>query len=97
QITALKLAGIASVDGGWLRVRNRIYERVFDDEWIRASMPGAEVRRQKQAFTKGFRRAAAVAAVVLLLIAVLLVDAVRQRNRAEEQRTIAEREEATNR
>jgi WD40 repeat protein len=89
-ISVLKLAGIARVEDGALRVRNRIYERVFDDEWIRASMPGAEVRRQRRAFTKGALRTAAAAGVVLLVIALLLVDAIRQRNRAEEQRAIAE-------
>src|SRR5262245_52788155 len=33
-----------------LAVRNRIYERVFDRRWVRARMPGDELRRQQAAF-----------------------------------------------
>jgi WD40 repeat protein len=89
-VTVLKLSGIARVTRGLLRVRNRIYERVFNEEWIRKEMPGAEVRRQRRAFTRGFLRAAAVGAVVLLAMTYLVVDAWRQRS-------IAEREQAINR
>jgi hypothetical protein len=40
-IDLLRLAGIARVAEGRLRVRNRIYERVFDREWIAQHMPDA--------------------------------------------------------
>jgi hypothetical protein len=37
---ALKLSGVVKPDqGGMLRVRNLIYERVFDQQWIREEMP----------------------------------------------------------
>jgi len=35
----LELSGLIGVEQGKLRVRNRIYERVFDDDWIKANMP----------------------------------------------------------
>jgi hypothetical protein len=34
---------------GHLQVRNPIYERVFDREWVLLHLPDAEVRRQKAA------------------------------------------------
>src|SRR5207247_6426117 len=47
---------------GELRVRNRIYDRVFDRAWIIAHMPDAELRRQRAAFRRGLWRAAWVSA-----------------------------------
>ncbi|MDA1276740.1 MAG: AAA-like domain-containing protein [Verrucomicrobia bacterium] len=38
-VTALGLSGITRVENGCLRVRNRIYERVFDHDWVMANMP----------------------------------------------------------
>ncbi len=35
----LRLSGISRKEGGHLRVRNRIYEEVFDPEWIQANQP----------------------------------------------------------
>jgi len=58
---ALKLSGLVEVDArGRLTVRNRIYARVFDPEWVRQEMPARGVR-------------AAVAAGVLLLLGSFLV------------------------
>ena len=37
----LRLSGITRAMEGRLRVRNRVYERVFDREWIKASRPDA--------------------------------------------------------
>src|SRR5262245_15297252 len=48
-VSVLRLSGIARVEEGRLRVRNRIYGRVFDREWAQATMPGAELRRQREA------------------------------------------------
>jgi hypothetical protein len=59
----LRLAGIVRPDAGVLLVRNRIYERVFDQEWVTAHMPGAELRRQREAFRRGVWRTATVAAI----------------------------------
>src|SRR5262245_10971943 len=83
--TALKLSGIARVENGRLRVRNRIYEGVFDREWVGTNMPDAEVRRQRAAYRRGLLRAAAIAVVIIAAVASLAVVAVRQRNRAQQQ------------
>ena len=49
-LTVLRLSGITRAKNGRLCVRNRIYERVFDGEWVKANLRGAEVRRQHAAF-----------------------------------------------
>jgi WD40 repeat protein len=54
NVTILQLAGITRARAGDLRVRNRIYESVFDRRWIRANMPDAELRRQRAAFRRAF-------------------------------------------
>ena len=59
----LKLAGIVRERDGQLAVRNRIYHTVFGRKWIRANMPGEEMRRQRAAFVRG-----ALAATVVGLI-----------------------------
>jgi WD40 repeat protein len=63
--------------------RNRIYERVFDRQWVRANMPDAEVRRQRAAFIKGVIRTAGLAVVVVAIVVSLAVSARRQADRAE--------------
>jgi WD40 repeat protein len=45
RVSLLRLSGIVREAEGWLRVRNRIYARVFDREWVAANMPDAELRR----------------------------------------------------
>src|SRR5262245_11534695 len=65
-ISLLRLSGIARAMQGFLRVRNRIYQRVFDRHWITVNMPDAELRRQRAAFWKGVLiTAASVFALVL--------------------------------
>ncbi|MGA2247548.1 MAG: AAA-like domain-containing protein [Verrucomicrobiota bacterium] len=69
-IEALRLSGITRSEQGQLQVRNRIYRKVFDEDWISQNLPESEVRRQRQAFRKGVRGglfAAAVVAVVIFL------------------------------
>jgi WD40 repeat protein len=78
----LKLSGIVRVEDRRLKVRNRIYERVFDRAWVRENMPGAEIRRQRRAFIRGALRTASVAAVVLAIIAALAWKAMTERDRA---------------
>jgi WD40 repeat protein len=87
-VSILRLAGITRAENGRLRVRNRIYDRVFDDKWVIANLPGAEVRRQRAAFRRGVIRTTAVAAVILAIMATLAITALRQRNRAREQTAI---------
>ena len=56
----LKLSGLVKRDSNGLLVpRNRIYQRLFDLEWVRKSRPKQEVRR--------YRRLAFAAAAVLVL------------------------------
>jgi WD40 repeat protein len=82
-VSHLRLAGIARPVGGVLRVRNRIYERVFDREWITEHMPDAEVRRQRAAYRRGLLRASAVAAAGLVIVGGLALAALSQARRAE--------------
>jgi WD40 repeat protein len=67
-VDVLRLAGIVTVSGHRLSVRNRIYARVFDKQWIRINMPDAELRRQKRAFYQGLTVAATIALLVLGVI-----------------------------
>ncbi|QUW02760.1 AAA-like domain-containing protein [Chloracidobacterium validum] len=83
-VGALKLSGVVQSADGKLRVRNRIYERVFDQDWINTNMPDAEIRRQQAALRKGRLQVAAAAAVVILMLAGLSGIALLQRNRALE-------------
>jgi len=41
----LKLFGLVRAEGGALKVRNEIYRRVFNLDWIKANMPGDWTRR----------------------------------------------------
>src|SRR5439155_15108553 len=65
-----------------LRVRNRIYARVFDREWVARHMPDAEIRRQRAAYRRGLARAAALSAVVVAAMAGLTATAVTQAGNA---------------
>ncbi len=66
-VSVLRLAGIVRVDNGNLSVRNRIYAEVFNKEWVSENMPGAEVRRQRAAYFRGFRIAGTVFVPLALL------------------------------
>jgi hypothetical protein len=44
-INQLRLAGIVDVAQGLLRVRNRIYGRVFDEAWVSSHAPDAELEK----------------------------------------------------
>jgi WD40 repeat protein len=81
----LRLSGITRSENGKLRVRNRIYDRVFNNDWVKANLPGAEVRRQRAAFWRGVIRTTAVAAVILTIVTALAITAFRQRNLALNQ------------
>ena len=39
-VSVLRLSGITRVEDGRLQVRNRIYERVFDREWVTGEYAG---------------------------------------------------------
>src|SRR5205807_5556839 len=78
-VTTLRLAGITRTEDAELQVRNRIYGRVFNREWIDASMPQAELRRQRAAYRRGLWRATIIASVILLVVGGLAIWAVSQR------------------
>lgn len=65
RVPELRLSGIVREEQGYVRVRNRIYQQVFDTGWIEARMPDAELRRQKAAYQQGLRRSAAIASAVV--------------------------------
>lgn len=88
----LKLSGLVRSDDMRLRVRNRIYERVFDREWIQENMPGQELRRQRQSYRRGLIRATAISGTVLVTVAALAVAAWRSQNRAEAATAALDRE-----
>jgi WD40 repeat protein len=89
----LRLAGVVRVVEGYLWVRNRIYYRVFDLEWVQAHMPDAEVRRQREAYRRGVLRTAAVAGAVVTLTGGLAAYAFAEANRATKSETALRRKE----
>jgi WD40 repeat protein len=89
-VSVLRLSGIVRPAGGELKVRNRIYERVFDPGWVQANMPDAELRRQRAAYRRGLWRAALASAGILAAMGALALLAVRQARHAEAQRRIAQ-------
>jgi hypothetical protein len=86
QITSwLKLSGIVRREDGLLKVRNPIYEKVFDQRWARVH------RRLNINWRRRLAQAAAALVVVALLVTIpLAVYAFRQRDLANEQRRQAE-------
>src|SRR5262249_25796193 len=72
RVNVLRLSGIARVAKGFLRVRNRIYERVFDAAWVRNSLPDAEAQRQRRAYRLGGLRASSITVAILLLLGGLI-------------------------
>lgn len=71
--STLRLSGITRARNGWLRVRNRIYARVFDPTWVAEHMPDAELRRQKSAFRRGLARAGGIASIAVAALALFAV------------------------
>jgi len=79
----VKLSGVARVEGGLLKVRNRIYAHVFDRNWVVTHLPDAEKRRQRQAFLKGLSLAGAVLGTVLGIIGTLAGIALHEKHQAQ--------------
>jgi hypothetical protein len=81
----LKLSGIVRRQDGLLRVRNAIYEQVFDQGWTRVH------RRLHIDWRRRLARAAAALLVLIVLVTIpLAVYAMRQRNVADGARQQAE-------
>ncbi len=81
----LRLSGITRSDVGKLKVRNRIYEHVFDPKWIDSNIPDAELRRQRAAYRKGVFRTAMLSTIILALLGFFAFVAVKQRNLAQQE------------
>ena len=61
----MKLSGLVKRDdNGFLVTRNRIYERLFNLEWVQKSRPKQEIRRARR-----FAYAAAAALAIVLSVA----------------------------
>lgn len=89
----LRLSGVVTVAKGLLKLRNRIYERVFDGAWVRAHLPDAERVRQQQAYRRGLLRATLVGAVGLVVVSSLAALAVHQAGVAREYAAQASQQE----
>ncbi len=89
----IKMSGVSRLEGGHLKIRNRIYQEVFSRGWIRENMPGQELRRQRRAFWKGALRTAAISATVVAIVGGLAWNNVRLRMVAEQSENRARREE----
>ncbi|MDX1933542.1 MAG: AAA-like domain-containing protein [Capsulimonadales bacterium] len=94
-IEILRLSGIVAPGERHLMVRNRIYQRVFDPEWIVDHMPDAELRRQKAAFRRGVARTAWVSGSVALALGCLSVYAFSEKSRADRMTAEAQAEAQT--
>ncbi|MDX2030347.1 MAG: AAA-like domain-containing protein [Blastocatellia bacterium] len=89
RVGLLRLSGVTRAENGRLRVRNRIYHRVFDRKWVASNLPDAEARRQRAALWRGVWRTTAVALLLLLVVGGLAWTAFKQRNRAEAETYLA--------
>ncbi len=72
-LASLLLSGIAIEQGNEIKVRNRVYELIFNEQWRKSVMPDAESRRQRRAHRLGAIRAGSVAAVIIGAMAFLVV------------------------
>jgi WD40 repeat protein len=90
-VSRLRLSGITRSLAGDLRPRNRIYERVFDSDWITAHMPDAELRRQRAAYRRGLVRATALLGAILVIVGGLALTALSQAHRAQERQHMLRR------
>jgi len=84
-VSALRLSGITRLEKERLMVRNRIYDRIFDHDWVREHMPDAEIRRQQKAYKRGILRTSLIAGMIFLTIMALSFITFQQRNLARLQ------------
>src|SRR6185312_7538743 len=90
-INILRLSGITREIDGNLHVRNRIYQTVFDKNWVRTNMPDAERRRQRMSFWRGLLMATIFFSLILGVILYLAANLRRERNHATEEARRADR------
>lgn len=91
----LRLAGIATVDErtNLLRLRNRIYETVFDRDWVLRNMPDAELQRQRQAAFSARIQVGSIAAVVIIALGVLSGQLFQKAEEARNAASLAQQEQ----
>lgn len=94
----LEIVGVVRIVQRCLRVRNRVYHRVFDRKWVIEKMPRTEANRQLDALKRKVMRWTIYAGVICLVILSAAVYAFVQHKRAdaaldetETQRQVAER------
>ncbi|MBB6051422.1 AAA-like domain-containing protein [Armatimonas rosea] len=86
----LRLSGACKLDKDYLVIRNRIYDHVFDKNWVLSHMPDAELRRQKEAYRRGLIRAAALGGFVSLGMAGLTGWALNEQSKAKRNAKLAQ-------
>jgi AAA domain-containing protein len=84
-LNELRLAGVVRSENGFLRVRNRIYVRVFNQKFIEANQPQDEVARQRAAERRGRLKVLAWAVPLVLAFAALASLAWWQSRRAQKE------------
>ena len=91
MISLLHLSGITREEDGDLKVRNRIYAKAFDRNWIRTNLPNAELIRQRKAFYLGVARTAIVSLAIIGIVVTIAYFMWLQRNRLQIQETRSRR------
>jgi AAA domain-containing protein/carboxypeptidase family protein len=86
----LEIVGIVRIVQRCLRVRNRVYHKVFDRRWVDEKMPQNELTRQIAAYRKKLLRWSALAGFIFLVITASAVYAFVQNKHAEDARSEAE-------
>lgn len=90
RVPELRLSGIVREERGYLRVRNRIYHRVFDPAWIDARMPDAEFRRRQTAYRHGLIRGITGSCLLALVLGGLTTGVALQNQRIRRLSVAAE-------
>ena len=83
----VRLSGVVRVEDGYLRIRNRIYERVFNKDFVTANQPLDEIQRQRAAERRGRIRVLKVAIPIGVVFLILLGAAVFEWRRAVSEHT----------
>ena len=84
-LNELRLAGVVRSENGYVRVRNRIYARVFDRKFVENNQPQDEVARQRAAERRGRLKVLAWAVPLVLIFAALAGIAWFQSRRARQE------------
>lgn len=74
-LNELRVAGLLRSDGSYVRVRNAIYQRVFDQKFVEDSQPQDEVARQRKAERRGRMQVLAWATGLVGAFAALAISA----------------------